>query len=200
MNKKIITTAVILVVILVGLSVYLNYKNSNRAEMKAPIAGSKPEIVLKADGLGAVAFGATPSETIAILTSAFGAPTKDTGWIDSFSPYGICPGEKIRGVEWNNLHVLFGDTLFGKQAFFGFEYVNRTGINEPVLKTEKLITLGATKTQIQTAYPNATFGDWLPGQTGTTFVHGAEGSGEYLGGTLEEDKLFWISGGIFCGE
>ncbi len=165
-----------------------------------PVVNPKPEIVLKADGLGAVSFGATPSETIAILTSALGNPTKDTGWVDSFSPYGTCPGDSIRGVEWNNLHVLFGDTLHGKEAFFGFEYVNRDGAIDPILKTEKSITLGANKDTITTAYPSATFGDWLPGQIGTTFIRGAEGSGEYLGGTIEDDTLFWIGGGIFCGE
>lgn len=191
--KKIITLLVIIAV------AFLFWNTKNKTT-EAPIVTPTPEIVLKADGLGAVAFGATPEETIAVLTSAFGAPTKDTGWVESFSPYGICPGESIRGVEWNSLHVLFGDTIHGEKSFFGYEYVDRTNMGTPTISTEQQITLGATKAQIQTAYPNATFGEWLPGQTGTTFIRGAEGSGEYLGGTLEDDKLFWIGGGIFCGE
>lgn len=190
---------IIAVVIIAAIYLIGNNRNTKTPVATVPITSTEG-IILRENGLGIVSFGASSEETLAILTPLLGQPTKDTGWVDSFSSYGTCPGDSIRGVEWNNLHVLFGDTLYGKKAFFGFEYVNRDGTIDPILETEKSITLGATKEAIKAVYPSATFGDWLPGQTGTTFIRGAEGSGEYLGGTLEDNKLFWIGGGIFCGE
>ncbi len=195
--KKIIIFIVCLAVIFAVYTTWVKKSSTTQTPVsETPIA----KVVLRQDGLEAVKFGATPEEALATLNPVFGQPTKDTGWIDSFSLYGTCPGEQIRAVEWNNLHLLFGDTVHGNKAFFGFEYVDRTGAGKPTLMTERAITLGASKEAIKTAYPDATFGDWLPGQTGTTFVRGAEGSGQYLGGTIENDKLFWIGGGIFCGE
>ena len=171
---------------------------SNQGDVTDP---KKSNIVLRHDGLAAVIFGATEEEVVSTLTTSLGTPTKDTGWIDSFSPYGNCPGEKIRGIEWGSLHVLVGDTpQYGTKTFFGFEYVDRTGSETPLLFTERGITLGATREAIEKAYPDATFGEWLPGQTGTTFVRGGSGSGQYLGGTIENDKLFWIGGGVLCAE
>jgi hypothetical protein len=73
------------------------------------------EIVLRGDGLGVVDLGATPDDALAAVTNALGAPTRDTGWEPSFSEYGTCPGEQIRGVEWDHLVLVFtdGDTAFG---------------------------------------------------------------------------------------
>jgi hypothetical protein len=198
------TTAITfgLLVILAVYLLWVNMRNKTEAPVITPVETPTviKQVVLRQDGLGVINFGKTPEEAIAVLNPILGQPSKDTGWVDSFSTYGTCPGVKIRGIEWNRLHLLFGDTLHGEKKFFGFEYVDRNGINKPLLETEKSITLGATKEEIKLAYPNATFGEWLPGQTGTTFVRGAEGSGQYLGGTIEDNKLFWISGGIFCGE
>lgn len=73
------------------------------------------EIVLRGDGLGVVDLGATPDDAIPAVTAALGAPTRDTGWEPSFSEYGTCPGDQIRGVEWDHLVLLFtdGDTAYG---------------------------------------------------------------------------------------
>lgn len=73
------------------------------------------EIVLRGDGLGVVDLGATPDDAIAAVTTALGPPTRDTGWEASFSEYGTCPGDQIRGVEWDHLVLLFtdGDTAYG---------------------------------------------------------------------------------------
>lgn len=200
--KKNISFIIILLIIIVG---YLFWDNVKKTKTVIPNSIEAPtktlnQVVLREDGIGILNLGKTAEDALLILNPLLGQPTKDTGWVDSFSSYGNCPGEKIRGIEWGNLHLLFGDTIHGNKSFFGYEYVNRNGINKPILKTEKSITLGATKEEISSAYPNATFGDWLPGQIGTTFIRGAEESGEYLGGTIENDKLFWIGGGIFCGE
>lgn len=67
------------------------------------------ELVLRGDGLGVTDFGASPADAISALTTALGPPTKDTGWEPAFSSYGTCPGEQIRGVEWDGLVLLFTD-------------------------------------------------------------------------------------------
>ncbi len=198
--KKLLQLIFGLLIILVAYLFWVNRKTEVQTPVLNQPEPSLASITLQEDGLGLVPFGKSPEEALSALTPLLGQPSKDTGWVDSFSTYGTCPGEKIRGIEWNRLHLLFGDTVHGTKSFFGFEYVDRNGVNKPLLETEKSITLGATKEEIKLAYPNATFGEWLPGQTGTTFVRGAEGSGQYLGGTIENNKLFWIGGGIFCGE
>lgn len=205
MNKKVAIIG-ILIIILIGVLTYLNPKNQKASIGEQPtkeiptFTSSEEKIKLREDGIGIFKFGTSAEEALSVLTPIMGEPTKDTGWVDSFSTYGTCPGDKIRGIEWDNLHLMFGDTSFGNKAFFGFEYVNKNPVNQIILKTEKGITLGATKEEIKIAYPTATFGAWLPGQEGTTFIRGKEGSREYLGGTIEENKLFWIGGGILCGE
>lgn len=198
----------LILVLLITVSGYTFWKNQGALittppapQQSSPVA-KDAGIVLRHDGLEILAFGTPEKEVIETLTSVLGEPTRDTGWVDSFSTYGLCPGEKMRGVEWGSLHVFIGDTReYGNKTFFGYEYVDPTGLTPPSFMTDQKITLGASKEAIVKAYPNATFGEWLPGQTGTTFVRGPEGtSGQYLGGTLENNKLFWIGGGVLCGE
>jgi hypothetical protein len=66
-------------------------------------------LVLRGDGLGVTALGAAPEEAVAAVTEALGAPSRDTGWEPAFSEYGTCPGDQIRGVEWEHLVLLFTD-------------------------------------------------------------------------------------------
>lgn len=66
-------------------------------------------LVLLGDGLGPLAFGATPESAIEFLSAALGSPMADSGWTDSFSVYGTCPGSQVRGVEWPGFLALFGD-------------------------------------------------------------------------------------------
>jgi hypothetical protein len=158
-------------------------------------------IVLQKDGLGIVSFGATPEATIATVSKVLGIPTKDTGMVPSFSAYGTCPGEQIRGVEWNNFYVLFGDTVFGKNAFFQYGYTDtKDAPHVAALTTGKGLTLGMHTEELKTLYPEATIGDWLPGQKGFTLDKDGSGTGKYLGGTLIDDKVYWIAGGELCGE
>ncbi len=72
-------------------------------------------VVLEPRGLGVASFGAEPEATIADLTAALGLPDEDSGWIDSFSGFGTCPGSEVRVVRWDELEVYFTDltTAYG---------------------------------------------------------------------------------------
>ncbi|MFO7701022.1 MAG: hypothetical protein R6W79_10510, partial [Acidimicrobiia bacterium] len=42
-----------------------------------------------------VPFGTGDAQTIAAISGILGAPNRDSGWIDSFSEYGTCPGSTV---------------------------------------------------------------------------------------------------------
>jgi len=68
------------------------------------------ELVLRGDGLGLVTFGDDPDAAVAAVSAVLGPPTGDGGWEPApTSAYGTCPGEQIRGVEWDHLTLLFTD-------------------------------------------------------------------------------------------
>jgi hypothetical protein len=158
-------------------------------------------IVLNKDGLGIVHFGDSPETVIAAVTKTLGAPTKDTGMTSSFSKYGTCPGNELRGVEWNNFYVLFGDTAFGTQKFFQYGYTDTKEAHlVPALMTSKGVTIGMTVQEIKAKYPSAKIGTWLPGQDAITLEARSTDKKEYLGGTIIDSKLYWLAGGILCGE
>lgn len=110
------------------------------------------DIVLRGDGLGVVALGATPEEAVMAVTAALGAPTADTGWQSSFSSYGTCPGEHIRGVEWDHLVLLFtdGDTAFGSGEHL---FTWRITGAPPALGTAKGLGYKATVADAEELYP-----------------------------------------------
>lgn len=109
-------------------------------------------IALRGDGLGVVELGATPDVAIAAVTAELGEPSKDTGWEPSFSTYGTCPGEQIRGVEWGRLVVLFtdGETTHGAgEHLFSWRV---TGAPPPV-STAKGLGFGSTAADAEELYP-----------------------------------------------
>lgn len=164
--------------------------------------GADKALVLEAGGIGVINFGAAQEEALSELTQLLGTPSKDTGWIDSFSVYGTCPGERIRVAEWNRLKVFFGDTAFGRQAFFHYEYTDRDTNNPvPQLATAKGVTLGMNKSEVLSRYPNARI-EPMELAEGVEYLHlvSPSDTGAYLGGTLKDGKVFWISGGMSCGE
>jgi hypothetical protein len=115
---------------------------------------------LRGDGLDVVDFGDPPEPVIAALTAAFGSPDEDSGWIDAAtSPYGVCPGEQVRGVRWRDLLVLFsdGETPYGPADPMGhfFAYVDSIFLDQrdPLgLETEEEIGLGSTRAELEEAY------------------------------------------------
>lgn len=111
-------------------------------------------LVLRGDGLGVVTLGAPPEDAVAAVTADLGPPTLDSGWEPSFSTYGTCPGEQIRGVEWDGLVLLFTDgaTAHGDgQHLFSW----RVASAPPALGTARGLGFGATVSDAEELYPGA---------------------------------------------
>jgi hypothetical protein len=121
----------------------------------ASTASSDPvaaEIALRGDGLEVVDLGAGPDDAVEAVTAELGEPTRDTGWEVSSSSYGTCPGEQIRGVEWDGLVLLFtdGSTEQGTgQHLFAWRVTGAP----PALSTVKGLGYGATATDAEELYP-----------------------------------------------
>lgn len=109
-------------------------------------------IVLRGDGVGVVDLGATPETAIAAVTAALGAPSRDTGWEPAFSEYGTCPGEQVRGVEWDHLVLVFtdGDTAYGSGPHL---FTWRVTGAPPALGTARGLGYGATTADAEELYP-----------------------------------------------
>ena len=114
---------------------------------EAPTTTAEPEpsdLALRGDGLGVIDFGAPPDAAVAAVKAELGDPAQDTGWEESFSSYGTCPGEQIRGVEWGGLVLLFtdGDTAEGTgEHFFTWRVIGAP----PAVATATGLGWGATK-------------------------------------------------------
>ncbi|MGH2729201.1 MAG: hypothetical protein ACRDJI_01170 [Actinomycetota bacterium] len=177
-----------------------------------PSPDRSSELVLGPDGLGAVKFGADPEMVIHRLNQQFGPPDEDSGYIPSFSVFGTCPGEKVRGVRWKSLLVLFTDgaTDFGRQGrrhFFEYRdqlFVTSGGSTGSLgLTTAEGIGLGSTVADLRAAYgdrleisPHS-----LPGDVPrfTVEVDTGQLSGT-LTGARRTDSVHAILGGFGCGE
>lgn len=154
-------------------------------------------IELRGDGLGVVALGADPDVAIAAVSAAIGQPTADTGWEPAFSTYGTCPGERIRGVEWDHLVLLFtdGDTAHGRgQHLFTWRITGAP----PALGTARGLGYKATVADAEELYPGAVEvtppDDPFPG-----FVRiGVDGGS--ITGYLDGDVITNLEAGVSCGE
>ena len=96
--------------------------------------------------------GAPPGDAIAAVTSALGAPSKDSGWEPAASSYGTCPGTQIRGVEWGGLVLLFtdGTTKYGAgQHLFSWRVTGAP----PAISTALGLGFGATEADANELYP-----------------------------------------------
>lgn len=118
-----------------------------------------PPVVLRGSGLGAHRFGDDVDEVLAGLTLRWGPPNQDSNWVPAAtSPFGACPGEEVRGVEWTGFQVLFsgGSTPFapaGRRHFFTWVYrAPEPGGHRPRLHTDAGISVGATVAELQGAY------------------------------------------------
>lgn len=171
-----------------------------------------PDLVLRADGIGSLRFGATPDETIALAGAALGPPVADSGWIDAFSVYGTCPPPVVRGVEWGGADGRSGFVLLftraatshrpeGGEHFFGYYYLD--GDNPFGLGTPEGVFIGTTVAEAAAAYPTWSIGNddffgttWIvdddPGDD--TLLYGSA-TGEGPDALIET-----INGGVTCGE
>ena len=118
------------------------------------------ELVLRGDSLGDVRFGVDAEGAIAYVESLLGAPDSDSGYVDSVSEFGMCPGEQVRGVRWGDLLLLFGDeseVASGRLHFYGWRFGPvGTSMPEPVgPATDGGISLGSTVNELLAAHPSA---------------------------------------------
>jgi hypothetical protein len=122
-------------------------------------------LVLRGDGLGVTTLGAPPDEAVDSVTAALGAPTRDSGWEPAFSEYGTCPGDQIRGVEWDHLVLLFtdGPTEYGSgQHLFSWRVTGAPpavgtatgfGYQATAADAEELYPGQVTRTQAEEPFP-----------------------------------------------
>lgn len=160
------------------------------------------ELVLRSDGIGDARFGVEPDGVIGYVKAILGAPDRDTGWIDSFSEFGSCPGNEVRAVEWANLRLFFGDQSdfnSGRRHFYGWQYGppidSEIGPLGPA--TDGGITVGSTVRDIMKVYPDVEiYNDEI---VGPGFEIEAT-----LTGTLSDDApsglVLALYGGTACGE
>jgi hypothetical protein len=192
------------IIFLIAVAIYVLFSGIKQYNKDIEgVENSKQELTLEAAGLGIVSFGSTPEEVISKLTPILGAPSRDTGWISGFSAYGTCPSEQIRVLHWNSLIVLFGDTVFGAQKFFLYNYVNySTGAAIPFLETSQGLTLGMSKSEVLSLYPQVQIIPWERAENheDMRLMPTNEDTGQFFGGTLEGGKVSWIAGGIGCGD
>lgn len=122
-------------------------------------------LVLHTSGIGPFAVGDEPDTVIEGISSTVGGPDRDSGWIDSDSVYGRCPGATMRAVGWGSLFLVFVEDN-GTQALYTWTYGfdHETGARgDPRglgLRTTSGIGLGSSRSDIIAAHGNAvTFED-----------------------------------------
>ena len=156
------------------------------------------DLVLRGDGLGAVALGAEPEAALAVVTAVLGEPTADTGWGSSFGPYGTCPGERVRGVEWDHLVLLFadGDTSYGAgEHLFAWRITGAP----PALGTASGFGYRATIADAEDLYPGA-FEVVPPEEPFPGFLQIAADGGTITAYLDEEGTVTNLEAGVACGE
>jgi hypothetical protein len=160
------------------------------------------ELFLRSDGLGSIRFGVEPDGVVDYVSSLLGDPDSDTGYIDSLSEFGTCPGTEVRGVRWGDLLLLFGDESdfdSGRRHFYQWQFGPQTESplrpNGPL--TDGGIGLGSTVADIRTVYPDVEIFD------DEIFGPGFELE-PLLWGTLTDDadsgRVIALVGGTPCGE
>jgi len=165
------------------------------------VADPIKELELRRDGIGDVRFGVDPEAVVNYLKSRLGEPTRDSGYVDSFSEFGSCPGARVRGVYWGDLLLLFGDestVAEGRLHFFSWRYgpASTTGPIPAGLTAEGGITLGSTVAAITQAFPQVVvYNDELFG-AGFEIVRTLSGT---LTSAAASGRVTVLYGGISCG-
>lgn len=155
------------------------------------------------DGLGDAMFGAEAESVITYVRAILGAPTSDSGWVDPFAILAACPGTEVRFVEWDDLALTFSDESFygsGIRHFASFRYgpTMRSYISPYGLTTLKGLGIGATVTQLRSAYPNAVV---YPGnEVAEPSIEIADSLVAFLTDTSANGHAVSYMGGYGCGE
>jgi hypothetical protein len=160
------------------------------------------ELFLRSDGLGNIRFGVEPDGVVDYVSSLLGDPDSDTGYIDSFSEFGTCPGTEVRGVRWGDLLLLFGDESdfdSERRHFYQWQFGPQTESplrpNGPL--TDGGIGLGSTVADIRAVYPDVEIFDdeiFGPGFELEPLLWGT------LTGSGDSGRVIALVGGTPCGE
>jgi hypothetical protein len=157
-----------------------------------------PAIALRGDGLGVVELGSNPDDAVAAVTAELGAPTVDTGWESSSSSYGTCPGERIRGVEWGGLVLLFtdGTTDHGSgEHLFTWRVTSAT----PPIATVEGLGYGATGSDAEELYAGMV--ERVPAEDPFPAFLRIAGEGGQITAYLDDtDTITNLEAGTGCGE
>ncbi len=170
-------------------------------------------VFLDVDGIGTLTeFGDRDEDVITTLTCLLGEPDEDSGYVDSFSVFGTCPGTEVRGVRWGPLLTIFGDgMLFGSEdrEFYNWRY-GGAGVDDDLGLTFPDTGLGidTTVAELQAEYGGDVeiFEDERTG--GGAFLIGERQVEEVdfpeifglLTDTAPEGTVEFIESGYFCGE
>lgn len=179
-----------------------------KAENKVSCEGPAGPWRVRATGIGDIDFG-TETEfallEIALLGDPMleGAPDEDTGWINSFSIYGTCPGTDVRVARWGNLRTFFTrNGIADEGEFFTWQLLGSAwGYEDMELATRSGLRVNDTRGQLDllssaltVAYDDV-FDFWY-------FYLDANPSG--ISGNLSSGNLgarvTFLQGGIGCGE
>ena len=157
--------------------------------------------------MGTVAFGAEADAAVTTIIAALGEPDDDSGWIPSFSGFGTCPGEQVRGLRWATLWALMtdGDTEWRSDGVpHFFSYLNVRYPDQLLgLVTEEGIGLGDTVEALKDAYGDRvgiTFDEIFEDYVYNVQVPEPGRLSGGLTGDADDDIVVSIDGGVGCGE
>jgi len=156
------------------------------------------DLVLRGDGLGVVDLGAAPDAAVAAVSLVLGEPTADSGWESSFGAYGTCPGERVRGVEWDHLVLLFtdGETPEGTGEHL---FAWRVSGAPPAVATGTGFGYLATVEDAQQLYPGAV--ELVPAEDPfPAFLEVAADGGTITAFLDDLDQVTNLEAGAPCGE
>jgi len=183
-----------------------------------------PNVMLRPDGLGVAAFGATQQQTLSGLRRKLGPPDETGSW-NGATPFGTCPGD-TRAMRWGRLYVLFtnGPTRYAPDGstwhLFAYQVdaVQRTKVDPqysgptpppepPPLrgdspKTAAGIGFGSTVAELRAAYGGRLrISSGLPGPVHRFQVRldAGELSGS-LSGRTPSATITGLAAGAVCGE
>jgi hypothetical protein len=144
-------------------------------------------VVLRPDGLGVVAFGATKDATLTALTAAFG-PVDETGTGCELA------GPDVTTARWDELRVQFVGQMFDSYN------VRPANGAEPVLglKTEAGVGVGSTVAQLQAAYGSRLTIPGLPPEFGgDDFAVSFPGTDRKILGSLSNTTPAGVARAVF---
>lgn len=217
--------AVVLIAVVAGGAIALLGRSDERGDGKAPPAPAEPIAVTRRDsptsplrdagpiaadlkkcrgmeltsyGTCVAVIGDTPDVAIAALTERAGAPDRDTDWVDAArSPFGSCPGMRVRGVTWKGLTLVFaeGSNLYNAGARQELIAWRLEGSSPAPYKTRAGMTIGDTVEQLREKYGKDRVTLGKVGDERRVDIHLPP---QPMRGILDGDTISALEGGATC--